>query len=65
MTPTYLMSHLQSIADIVYKRGLTAEFRGRIKTATHADTWGLILAPPRAANPIKMIGTWKDNVTIL
>ena len=51
------------IAEIVYKSGLTAEFNGKMNTAIHADTCGGILAPPSAANPIKIIGTWNrlDN----
>ena len=45
------------MADMVYKSGLTAEFRGNIKTAIHADTSGGIFDPAKAANPIRIIGT--------
>ena len=52
------MSHRPQLrADMVYKIGLTAEFRGRMNTAIHADTSGEILAPDKAAKPIKMMGT--------
>lgn len=43
-----------------------AEFRGRTKTATHAYTCGGTVAPPRDANPRRMMGTQqkKSDMTI-
>ena len=53
------------IADIVKRIGLTAEFKGRINTAIQAETSAGTLAPPNAANPINIIGTWALQLIIL
>ena len=49
----------QFMAEIVYRSGFTAELSGRTKTAIQADTSGDMVAPPSAANPIKMMGTYE------
>ena len=53
----------QLMADIVYRSGFTAELSGRTNTAIQADTSGGTCAPPSAANPMRMIGTYKRKIS--